>query len=120
MEDHSQNQNEGLEESMALAKQLEHEENEANRQVAMLENQINNAEGEEHHEGAHPEGESISSYVNQGYVQQLMEMGFSKLVAEKALFMNLAKQGDALGNALEWIDAHTDDPDFNEELKIVG
>ncbi len=47
-------------------------------------------------------------------------MGFSKVVAEKALFMNLAKQGDALGNALEWISEHSEDPDFNEELKIVG
>lgn len=49
-----------------------------------------------------------------------MEMGFSKIVAEKALFMNLQKGGDFLGNALEWIDQHTDDADFNEELKIIG
>lgn len=49
-----------------------------------------------------------------------MEMGFSKIVAEKALFLNLAKPGDAIGNALEWISEHSEDPDFNEELKIVG
>ncbi len=49
-----------------------------------------------------------------------MEMGFDKIVAEKALFINLSKQGDALGNALEWISAHSEDPDFHEELKIVG
>ncbi len=47
-------------------------------------------------------------------------MGFSKIVAEKALFHNLGKTGDPLGNALEWISAHSEDPDFNEELKIVG
>lgn len=47
-------------------------------------------------------------------------MGFSQIVAEKALFLNLGKQGDPLTNALEWIEQHSDDPDFNEELKIVG
>jgi uncharacterized UBP type Zn finger protein len=49
-----------------------------------------------------------------------MEMGFTKIVAEKALFINLAKPGEAVGNALEWISEHSEDPDFNEELKIVG
>lgn len=49
-----------------------------------------------------------------------MEMGFSKIVSEKALFLNLGKAGEPLTLALEWIEAHTDDPDFNEELKIVG
>lgn len=47
-------------------------------------------------------------------------MGFTKTVAEKALFLNLGKAGEPLALALEWIDAHTDDADFNEELKIVG
>jgi len=47
-------------------------------------------------------------------------MGFSKVVAEKSLFLNLGKQGEPLANALEWIDQHIDDADFNEELKIVG
>lgn len=45
--------NTGLDESLALAKQLEDEEHEANRQVQMLENQIEN-------EGQHPAGETIS------------------------------------------------------------
>lgn len=49
-----------------------------------------------------------------------MEMGFTKAVAEKALFLNLSKQGDPIGNALEWISEHSEDPDFNEELTIVG
>jgi uncharacterized UBP type Zn finger protein len=52
-------------------------------------------------------------------VKQLLEMGFSKTVAEKALFMTLA-QGGTTEKALEWIDQHSEDPDFNEELKIVG
>jgi len=48
-----------------------------------------------------------------------MEMGFSKFVAEKALFFTLSS-GGTTEKALEWIDQHSDDADFNEELKIVG
>lgn len=39
---HEEAKNDGVDESMALAQQLEDEENEANRQVEMLENQIEN------------------------------------------------------------------------------
>ena len=45
-----------------------------------------------------------------------MDMGFSKVVAEKALFMSQA----GVEKAMEWIEQHLDDPDFNEELVIVG
>ena len=45
----------------------------------------------------------ISGYVNQTYVAQLMEMGFSKVVCEKALFMN---QGAGVDKAFEWIEQH--------------
>ena len=48
-----------------------------------------------------------------------MEMGFPKAVAEKALFFTLAS-GGTTEKALEWIDQHAEDADFNEELKIVG
>jgi uncharacterized UBP type Zn finger protein len=64
-------------------------------------------------------GESVSSYVNQEYANQLIEMGFPKAVAEKALFFT-RDQGGSTEKALEWIDQHSDDADFNEELKIVG
>lgn len=47
-------------------------------------------------------------------------MGFSKIVAEKALFFNLGKTGEPLEMALAWIEQHSDDADFNEELTIVG
>ena len=43
--------------------------------------------------------------MNQEYVKQLEEMGFSKIVAEKALFMTQA-QGGTTERALEWIDQH--------------
>ena len=47
-------------------------------------------------------------------------MGFSKIIAEKSLFMVMNSGGGGVDKALEWIDAHSDDADFNEELKIVG
>ena len=46
-------------------------------------------------------------------------MGFSKAVAEKALFMTQAL-GGTTERALEWISQHEIDADFNEELVIVG
>jgi len=45
-----------------------------------------------------------------------LELGFSKVVAEKALFLNLSTPGEPIANALDWISAHSEDPDFNEEL----
>ena len=44
-------------------------------------------------------------------------MGFSKIVSEKALFL---VQGGGLPKAMEWIEQHCDDADFEEELVIVG
>jgi uncharacterized UBP type Zn finger protein len=46
-----------------------------------------------------------------------MEFGFSKIIAEKALFMTGCK---GVEKALDWINAHSEDADFNEELFIVG
>lgn len=44
-----------------------------------------------------------------------MEMGFSKVVCEKALLLTQAKSIDP---ALDWIAEHSSDPDFEEELQI--
>lgn len=49
-----------------------------------------------------------------------MELGFTKIVAEKALFMKMSSKGDAIANALDWISEHSEDADFNEELQIIG
>ena len=46
-----------------------------------------------------------------------MDMGFSKNVAEKALFM---VQGAGVERAMEWIDQNREQPDFEEALMIVG
>lgn len=56
----SDESNQALEESLAMAKQLQAEEEAADREVAILENQIDNAD-------SHPDhtGESISNYVSQ-------------------------------------------------------
>jgi uncharacterized UBP type Zn finger protein len=62
------------------------------------------------------EGDSITGYVKQDTVSQLMEMGFSKNVSEKACFFNQSN----LEKSIEWIYEHQQDPDFEEELRIVG
>lgn len=71
-------------------------------------------------EKAQQDGQSISSHVNQEYVNQIVEMGFTKIVAEKALFFCKMQGAETTEKALEWIDQHQDDADFHEELKIVG
>lgn len=62
------------------------------------------------------EGLPISGMVNQETVKQLMEMGYSKNVAEKALFLNQ----QILEKSIEWIYENQNEPDFEEELRIMG
>jgi len=64
-----------------------------------------------------PSGQSISEHVNQEWSQQIQDMGFSKAVAEKSLFLT---QNASVEAAIEWINEHSSDPDFEEELQIVG
>ena len=70
----------------------------------------------EESENKEPEGEPITGLVNQDLVKQLIEMGFSKNVSEKSLFLN---QG-ILDKAIEWIYENQDQPDFEEELRLIG
>jgi uncharacterized UBP type Zn finger protein len=82
-------------------------------------NQTVSAEAEvkpEDQKKAEPEGESISGYVKAESVEQLLGMGFSKAASEKALFLNK----NILEAAVDWIYEHQNDPDFNEEMRIVG
>jgi len=44
-------------------------------------------------------------------------MGFSKNVSEKALFMTANK---GVEKAMDWINSHMDDEDYEEALFIVG
>ena len=64
-----------------------------------------------------PQGQSISGMVNQSEVTMIMEMGFSRNVAEKACFM---VQGAGVERALGWIEDNRSAPDFEEPLMIVG
>jgi uncharacterized UBP type Zn finger protein len=62
------------------------------------------------------EGESISSLVDAAKAQELQAMGYSKVVAEKSLFMT---QNKSVEFAMNWIEEHRDDEDFEEELRMV-
>jgi len=55
--------------------------------------------------------------VNEDFASQLVEMGFARVVSEKALILT---KNASLEAAVNWIDAHQDDPDFNEPLQLVG
>lgn len=75
------------------------------------------AEGEGDKPAEDTTSQSISSHVTQELATQLIDMGFSKNVSEKSLFLT---QNASLEKALEWIEQHNEDADFEEELRIVG
>ena len=54
--------------------------------------------------------------VNQAEVGMIIDMGFSRNVAEKACFM---VQGAGVERALAWIEDNRNAPDFEEPLMIV-
>lgn len=59
----------------------------------------------------------ISDRVNSGHANDLQSMGYSKAVSEKALLMSGNK---GVEGAMDWITAHMDDADFEEEMFIMG
>ena len=60
------------------------------------------------------EKKSILDFIKPEVAQQLQEMGFSKNVSEKACLFTQSN----MDQALEWISAHQDDPDFEEPAQI--
>ena len=64
-----------------------------------------------------PQGQSISTMVNQTEVTTVMEMGFSRNVAEKAIFM---VQGAGVERAMGWIEDNREQPDFEEALMLMA
>lgn len=58
---------------------------------------------------------TISDLINKDVVNNLLEMGFSKNVAEKAVYLN----NNNIDQAMDWISTHQDDKDFEEEYKLV-
>lgn len=67
--------------------------------------------------GDYSQGMSIGSFVNQDLMKQLLDCGFSKTVGEKALYLT---GNNSVDKAMDWIAEHQEDPDFEEELRIVG
>jgi uncharacterized UBP type Zn finger protein len=66
---------------------------------------------------AQTEGQSISGMVNQDMAKELQSMGYSKNVSEKSLLMT----GNAsIEKALEWIEEHREDADFEEEMRVIA
>jgi len=62
------------------------------------------------------QGKPISSLVNQDMAKEIQGMGYSKNVSEKALLFTNSLSIEA---ALEWIENHKTDADFEEECLIV-
>ena len=60
------------------------------------------------------EKRSILDFINPQVAQQLQEMGFSKNVAEKACLFTQSN----LDHCFVWIEAHQNDPDFEEPAQI--
>ena len=56
----------------------------------------------------------IEDFINMQVAKTLEEMGFSKIVSEKACLFNSSN----IDACLEWIQQHQDDPDFEEEAKV--
>ncbi len=63
------------------------------------------------------EGMPISPFVKKEFVDELLVYGFTKNASEKALYLT---GGVSPEKAMEWIEKHQNEPDFNEELRIVG
>ena len=68
-----------------------------------------------------PEGEPLTAHVNQENAQMLKDMGYSRIVAEKSLFVSKMESGgvESVEVALGWIEKHQDDADFEEEAFLV-
>jgi len=60
------------------------------------------------------EKKSIKDFIKPEVAQQLQDMGFSKNVSEKACLFS----GSVIEGAIEWINQHQNDPDFEEEAQI--
>lgn len=82
---------------------------EESNSINKLNNNINKTED------AKEEGESISNLINKEVSNKLIEMGYSKNVSEKATFLSQ----NNIDKALEWIYENQNEPDFEEELRMI-
>ncbi|XP_003744765.1 ubiquitin carboxyl-terminal hydrolase 5 [Galendromus occidentalis] len=63
------------------------------------------------------EQETPSVQIDEGVVNQLVEMGFSREGCRKAVFFT---KNSGLEQAMQWVMDHMGDPDFNDRLVIPG
>ena len=63
------------------------------------------------------QGIPVSQFVKKELIEELKTFGFSDNVSAKALYLTGSVSID---KALEWIEKHQADPDYQEELRIVG
>jgi len=60
-----------------------------------------------------PNPEEVKTFVNQDVLKQLMEMGFSELRSEKALY----ERDNNLEHAIAWLGDHENDADIDLPVK---
>lgn len=89
----------------------------ADDQITGIEGQDQAQAQPEKNPEAQPEGQPITDHINTQFRDQIIGMGFSRHPAEKSLFMTGNKN---VQSALEWLEQNKDEPDFNEQLFIVG
>lgn len=58
----------------------------------------------------------LSQFINVEISKQLQEMGFSKIASDKACLYNQ----NNIERAVDWINEHQNDPDFEEPVQLVG
>jgi len=61
-------------------------------------------------------GKNVSELVDKKLVEILMGCGFPKVVCEKALYLT---DNDSEDKAMDWIEKHQQDSDFDDELFII-
>lgn len=62
-------------------------------------------------------GMPISGFCKKEFVDNLLQLGFKQSVAEKSLYLT---GNQSVEKAMGWIEEHQADPDYEEELRIVG
>lgn len=104
----------GLEESMALAKAMQEQED------AEMVNEAAKEDGDEGEQ--EPQGQPITSFVTKSIVDQLISMGYTQHAAEKALFLQCVgkKLPQSAEAAMEWLFEHAEDADLNDQLFMMG
>ncbi|EGR31040.1 hypothetical protein IMG5_118650 [Ichthyophthirius multifiliis] len=90
------------------SKQEDNKENTENQQIETQQKQPETQQPQE-------QWVSVSQFVDQNLSKQVQELGYTKNIAEKALFMTQQK---SIESALDWIEQNKENKDFEEELLV--